>query len=235
MDPTTITTVFAAVNATSLVAMLLARSALAKQERAYQRQIVDAREMEKQLHLRERDFLSERNQLELEHADALRAARAAAFEEGRRLGQTYGNASRVNELTEQRQTLLAKFETERAQAVAEARERLRAEYELQSKLFTVKISPYVSIQENRALIGHKYETVSGYQYQLLVNGIPAFSPHIVAEQTEKKKAINPEVERLLLPYAERAADAAIKLYLGGNSQFAKLAEPILKRLPRRAT
>ena len=65
-----------------------------------------------------------------------------------------------------------------------------------------------------------------------MNGIPAFAPHVVAEQTEVKKEVNPEVERLLVQTAERAADAAITLYLGGSPQFAKLAEPIIKRLPK---
>ena len=47
-----------------------------------------------------------------------------------------------------------------------------------------------------------------------------------------KKAINPEVEKLLLQSALRAADEAIKLYLGGSTQFARLADPIIRRLPK---
>lgn len=235
MDPTTTPAVIAAILVTGVVALVFSRLLLRKQEVALSQQVEEFRSLEKQLHLRERDFLAERNQLELAHAEALKVARAQAFEEGRRLGQTEGNASKVSELSELRRELLKKAEEERTIAIAEAREKLRAEYELQSKLFTVKISPYVCIREDRRLLGQQYETVSGYQYQLLVNGIPAFSPHVVAEQTETKKSINPEVERLLIQSAERAADAAITLYLGGNSQFAKLAEPILKRLPRGAT
>lgn len=180
MDPAT--TVIAAMAGTGLLAYVLFRVLLRRHEVAHSRQVEETRSLEKQLHLRERDFLAERNKLELEHAEALKVARSQAFEEGRRLGQTEGNASKVSELSELRRELLDRAEDERATAVAEAREKLRAEYELQSKLFTVKISPYVSIREDRRLLGQQYETVSGYQYQLLVNGIPAFSPHVVAEQ-----------------------------------------------------
>ena len=188
--------------------------------------------MEKELHVKERDFLAERNSLEMKHAEDGRAARGAAFEEGRRLGSTEASAAHLGELTAQRSALVARFETEKEQAVHEAREKLRSEFELQTKLFTVRISPYVSIKEGKGLINHDHETITGYQYQLLVNGIPAFAPHVVAEQTEIKKSINPEVERLLLESAKRAADAAIDVYLGGSTQFAKLAEPIVRRLPK---
>ena len=76
------------------------------------------------------------------------------------------------------------------------------------------------MRRNKLVANHQFFklkiliSVSGYQYQLLVNGMPAFSPHIVAERTETKKATNPELERALLQTAERAADAAIQLYLG---------------------
>ncbi len=189
-------------------------------------------QLEKQIHLKERDFLAERNQLEIAHADNIRSARAAAFEDGRKSGLTEASAVHMNELSSQRQELLSKFETEREQAVTDVRDKVRAEYELQTKLFSVKISPYVCVREDKGILRNSYETAAGYQYQLLVNGIPAFAPHVVTEHTEIKKEVNPEVERLLIQTAERAADAAISLYLGGSPQFARLAEPIIKRIPK---
>ena len=75
------------------------------------------------------------------HAETLRSVRAEAFEEGRQLGATEKHAAHITEITELRSALVAKFEADREVAVAEARERLRAEYEHQTKLFSVKISP----------------------------------------------------------------------------------------------
>jgi hypothetical protein len=230
--PLALASALTAIAVTAIVALLLWRRAASSSERSRDEQAARIRELERRLHLVERDFLEQRNQLELAHAEALKNARVAAYEEGRQFGQGEANAARINELSEQRQSLLSKYEAERERSIAEAREKLRAEYELQTKLFTVKISPYVLVEEDRKFLGHRYRTATGYQYQLLVNGIPAFSPHVVAEQTEVKKVINPEVERLLLRTAEKAANAAIDAYLGGNSQFAKLAEPIIRRLPR---
>ncbi len=232
MESTTIATALTASITTVFVMAFLWRFASTKHAKALADQVDVARQLEKELHLKERDFLAERNQLELANADAIRGARSAAFEEGRLLGMTEKNASHINELTTQRTALVAKFEADRDQTVADARDKLRAEYELQTKLFTVKISPYVSVTEEKGLLRHGFETVTGYQYQLLVNGIPAFAPHVVAEQTEIKKAINPEVEQLLVQAAKLAADGAISLYLGGSPQFAKLAEPIVRRLSK---
>jgi hypothetical protein len=189
------------------------------------------RGLEKSLHLKERDFLEERNRLEVAHAEALRTERSKALEEGRQMGLTERDANHAGELIAQRTSLAAKFESERQQAVVEAREKARKDYELQAKLFTVKISPFVSVKENKGFINHNFETVTGYQYQLLVNGIPAFAPHVMAEQTETRKEFNPEVERALLDTAKKLADSAIDIYLAGSTQFAKIAAPVLKRLP----
>jgi hypothetical protein len=217
---------------TAVACGVLWRHSWRKQLHVEHEQLGEIRRLEKELHVKERDFLAERNSLDVKHAEDVRAARGAAFEEGRRLGSTEASAAHLGELTNQRSALVARFEKERDDAVHEAREKLRSEFELQTKLFTVRISPYVSIKEGKGLINHDHETITGYQYQLLVNGIPAFAPHVVAEQTEVKKNINPEVERLLIESAKRAADAAIDVYLGGSTQFAKLAEPIVRRLPK---
>lgn len=196
-------------------------------------QVVVTRELEKQLHIKECEFLEERNRIEISNAEILRSAKTASFEEGRQLGLAESNSCHINELATQKSELCTKFEIERQKAIEDAKDRIRAEYELQTKLFTVKISPYVKIIEDKSLFGDKYETVSGYQYQLLINGIPAFSPHVVPERTEIKKAINEELELMLIQTAQRAAEAAIQLYLGGNPQFAKLAPPLVERLTQK--
>ena len=191
--------------------------------------IAEARELEKKVHHRERDFLDERNQLEIAKADAVRLARTSGFEEGRLLGQAEKQRDHLIELTHQRSEFTAQLLKKCEIAATEALNRLRGEYELQTKLFTVKICPYLKIVEDKSLFNKKHELISGYQYQLLINGIPAFSPHVVPERTEIKSEINPELEKILLAASEKAADAAINLYLGGNIQFAKRSPAIVDR------
>jgi hypothetical protein len=233
MEANTVTSVVVAVILTAAIGLISWRSASKKQAQEMQALLDRTRQLEKELHIKERDFLAERNQLEIASSDALRDARDAGYEEGQRLGVAERSAAHVSELSEQRFELTAKFEQEKIQAVNAALDRLRSDYELQAKLFSVKIVPYVSIAEVKGLIRNSYQTITGYQYQLLVNGIPAFAPHVVAEQTEVRKEINPHVERALIETAERAANGAIDLYLGGSTQFAKIAAPVLKRLPSR--
>ncbi len=216
----------------AIIAFWLWNRASIRKDKALAEQHGRNRELEKEIHIRERDFLAERNKLELERLEMIRIAQGEAFEKGKQQGLAENNATHITELTNQRYELLKQAEQEREQVVEEAREKLRAEYELQTKLFTVKITPYVSIKESKGFIQNEFETVAGYQYQLLVNGIPAFSPHVVPEHTEVKRSLNPEVEKALIQTAQRAADSAIDMYLGGNGQFAKLAEPIIKRLPK---
>lgn len=189
----------------------------------------EIRELEKKVHLRERDFLEERNQLEIAKSEAVRLATATGFEEGRLLGQAEKQRDHLTELTNQRVEYSNSLIRQCEIAGVEARDRLRAEYELQTKLFTVKICPYLKIIEDKSIFNKKHDLVSGYQYQLLINGIPAFSPHIVPERIETKSEINPELEKTLLSVAEKAADAAINLYLGGNTQFAKLFPAVIDR------
>lgn len=208
------------------------RYATNKQRAALQERDGRIRELEHSLHIRQRDFLEERNRLEITHSDAIRAAKASAFEEGRGLGNAEREREYVTQLTVQQSEFAARLVLEREQAVAEARERLRAEYELQSKLFTVQISPFVRITEIKAWMSTKQEAETGYQYQLLVNGIPAFQPHIIVERSEVRKEVNEENVRELLGVAKQIAEGAIQMYLGANGQFARLAPAVIKRLKR---
>lgn len=194
--------------------------------------ISEVRELEKKIHIREREFLNEKNEIEIEKAKALRTAESVGYQEGRQFGQAESQRDHLIEITKLRAEFAQQLASERDSAASEARDKLRAEYELQTKLFTVKICPYLRIVEDKSLFNKKHELISGYQYQLLINGIPAFAPHVVPERTEIHSEINPEVERVLLGVAEKAANAAIDLYLGGNIQFAKIAPAKVDRITR---
>ena len=55
----------------------------------------------------------------------------------------------------------------------------------------------------------------GYQYQLLVNGIPAFQPHVIIEQSEEIAAVDKETVNNLIMLATKCAQIAADTYLAG--------------------
>ncbi len=174
------------------------------------------------------------NRVEIQHANKLKEAKALAHEEGRQLGIVEGKNQHLEEILALKSEFSAKLAAEVDEAVKEARKRLTAEYELQTKLFTVQISPFVRIAENKKLFSSESEVETGYQYQLLVNGIPAFQPHSIVERSEVRKEVNEENVRELISMAKDFASNAIDTYLGvGGGKFAKLASVIVKKLPKR--
>lgn len=191
---------------------------------------IQIQEFEKKIHLKERDFLDERNRLEVAHLENIKEAKKFAFEEGRQLGLTEGERNHLSKMMAMQSEFATKLQEERESSASEAREKLRAEYELQSKLFSVQISPLVRIVEDKGLFSSEFKTEVGYQYQLLINGIPAFQPHLLIERSETRKEVNEERIDELTKLAKQIAEGAIDLYLGANGQFAKLAMPIVKRL-----
>jgi hypothetical protein len=191
-------------------------------------------EAQKSIHENERLFLDKMNRVEIQHANKLKEAKALAHEEGRQLGIVEGKNQHLEEILALKSEFSAKLAAEVDEAVKEARKRLTAEYELQTKLFTVQISPFVRIAENKKLFSSESEVETGYQYQLLVNGIPAFQPHSIVERSEVRKEVNEENVRELISMAKDFASNAIDTYLGvGGGKFAKLASVIVKKLPKR--
>ena len=162
------------------------------------------------------------------------SAKAEAYEQGRQLGKIEGNSQHLEEIIALKSEFNTKLAAEVDGAVTESRKRLTAEYELQTKLFTVQISPFVRISENKGLFSSESEVETGYQYQLLVNGIPAFQPHSIVERSEVRKEVNEENVRELVAIATDFASTAIETYLGaGGGKFAKLASVIVKKLPKK--
>lgn len=107
----------------------------------------------------------------------------------------------------------------------EAREKLRATEEKafndgirQSELrssnysagFTVQVRPYVAkIKKSNLLFDDMYSAV-GFQYQLLVNGIPCFQPHVVIEQEYEETEVNDERLKFLTEQAIKVAQLALQ-------------------------
>lgn len=193
-----------------------------------QEYLAQVNEAERQVHIRQLEFLDEKNKIEVAHTDVVKQARAISFEEGRKQGKAEHELEASIQLADQRNEFAIRLQTEREQAATEARDKQRAENELQAKLFSVKISPYVQFLTDKGVIYDDYESKTGYQYQLLVNGIPAFQPHVVVERHEKIKKIDEAVKNECLKLARRCAEAAVTTYLGANPQFAKLAPEVIE-------
>ena len=69
------------------------------------------------------------------------------------------------------------------------------------------------------------------RYQLLVNGIPAFQPHVVIEQSEEIKEVDKATVESLLKLAHKAADTAAAAYLGGSPSGAfRIGADIVQRV-----
>ena len=213
---------------------VLMRSKLAHVQAVCAEQESELREAQKLIHEKERTFLEERNRIELANGDVVQKAKAEAYEQGRQLGKVEGNSQHLEEIIALKSEFSAKLASDVDAAITEARRKLTAEYELQTKLFTVQISPVVRITEDKGLFSSGSEIETGYQYQLLVNGIPAFQPHVIVERTEIRKEVNEKNMRELASAAKDFASNAIDTYLGaGGGKFAKLAPEIIKRLAKK--
>lgn len=210
---------------------LLFRSRLERIQSSLGEREADLREAQKAIHERDRTFLEERNRLEISNSEALKKARADAHEQGRQFGRVEGNTQHLEEIIALKADFATKLDSAVDVAAAEARRRLTAEYELQSKLFTVQINPYVRITENKGLFSSESVVDTGYQYQLLVNGLPTFQPHVIIERSEARKLVNEENIKQMIELAQGFAANAIETYLGaGGSKFAKLAPVLIRQL-----
>jgi len=132
----------------------------------------------------------------------------------------------LDELTALKRDMLATQEGQLKEAVAEARSSQREVYESQLQSFTVNISPWVEVRELGTAWFKRYRERSGYQYQLMVNGIPAFDPHVMTLHDEERKSVD---EKALLETATQAATLVLDTY-SAASQIFKMAAPVVRKL-----
>ena len=197
-----------------------------------QKQLDLTNEAERQIHHNELKYLADRNSDEITHSKALGGVRLTAFEEGKKQGRAEMELETAIKIADQRSEFAVRLLTEKEQAASEARDRQRAEHELQAKLFSIKISPYVQLITDNGVFKNTHEGKIGYQYQLLVNGIPAFQPHVVIERHEKVAQVDQSIKQTLLAIAQNCAEAAVSTYLGASPQFAKLSPSVLEQIEK---
>lgn len=212
---------------TAIFSMVWFKRSIKSKDDEISNQLMSSNQKDKEKHALEMSYLSRQKETELKHAEILAAERLASLNEGKEYARNDHALALGRALAEQKAEFMERIVREKERAADEAREKTRVEFELQAKLFSVKISPYAQILTDKGMVWDDYETKAGYQYQLLINGIPAFQPHIVVERHEKIKEVDPSVKQALIKTASQCAEAALKTYLGANLKFGELAPPIL--------
>lgn len=213
----------------ALAAWLPSRARRDQLEAQRQRMELELRAAQMALHEKEAGFLQERNRIDGEHVAALKLARSAAYEEGRQHGRVEGDKQHLEEIMSLQSAANSRMNAEIDRAISAERARLKADFELQTKLFSVQISPFVCRTRDKKFFSSATHVEIGYQYQLLVNGIPAFDPHSVVMQSETIKEVDKETLNRLLDKATELGKTAIESCLGtGGGKFAILTKAIDK-------
>ncbi len=100
----------------------------------------------------------------------------------------------------------------------------------QSKLgLSVVLYPFVSTVAERSLFTRETKVEVGYKYQLLVQGLPCFEPHVVVVETAQHKEMNEETIELLKSKAVEFAQAAIEAKGGGAANIFSIAKAAVQR------
>lgn len=103
---------------------------------------------------------------------------------------------------------LRKLEEESFQAGARQKE---LHYETLGAALQVVVHPYIRKTKNFSLISDSYTCEVGYQYQLMVQGIPCFEPHIKITRSESYDVVNNERLGMLITAATEAARLAVSI------------------------
>lgn len=102
-------------------------------------------------------------------------------------------------------------------------------HERQKPVLSVQVRPYVStVKSTRALVFDEFRSAVGFQYQLMVDGVPCFQPHIVIDEEQKEKSLNDERLNLLVSRATDVVRRELQWAKAGD--LISFAEwPILER------
>lgn len=98
-----------------------------------------------------------------------------------------------------------------------------------AKTFSVIVRPFIRKIRDDGLFTKHLKLEVGYQYQLQINGIPCFDPHIVIEQHYEEKEVNQEVIEKMTHLALAAAKTAVAIQAGPAGAFIPIADsPIIE-------
>lgn len=175
---------------------------------------------QKSIHLLEAEHIKSKNALEIEHHELFKKFKEKSYGEGYEMGLAASQKDHLVEITNIRSAHREELTRQEAEAERKGRAIAKMEHEAQVKAFGVEIRPYVKIEKDAGVIWDDFKSYTGYQYQLLVNGIPAFQPHIVIEHSEEIKTVDKQMIAELVKLAHKSADIAARAYLGGTTSSA---------------
>lgn len=98
-----------------------------------------------------------------------------------------------------------------------------------SKAFSVTVRPYIKKIKDDGFLKKMNRLQVGYQYQLQINGIPCFDPHVVIEQHYEEREVNQEVIERMTKLALEAARTAVAIQAGPAGAFIPIAtSPVIE-------
>lgn len=98
-----------------------------------------------------------------------------------------------------------------------------------AKAFSLTVRPYIRKIRDDGFLRKMNKIEIGYQYQLQINGIPCFDPHIVIEQHYEEKEVNQEVIERMTRLAIQAAQTAVAIQAGPAGALIPIAtSPIIE-------
>lgn len=186
---------------------------------------------QKSLHLLDAEHIKSKNCLEIEHHELLKKSKEQSYKEGYEVGLAANYKDHLIEITNIRSAHREELAKKEAEAEKKGRAIAKMEHEAQVKAFGVEIKPYVKIEKDSGVIWDNHKSYTGYQYQLLVNGIPAFQPHVVIEHSEDLKTVDKQIIAELIKLAHKSANIAANAYLGGTTSSAlTIGQEIVKQV-----
>jgi len=97
------------------------------------------------------------------------------------------------------------------------------------KAFSVIVRPFIRKIRDEGFLKKMNRLEIGYQYQLQINGIPCFAPHVVIEQHYEEKEVNQEVIERMTRLAIEAAKVAVAIQAGPAGAFIPIADsPVIE-------
>lgn len=98
-----------------------------------------------------------------------------------------------------------------------------------AKAFSVIVRPFIRKIRDDGFFKKLSRLEVGYQYQLQINGIPCFDPHVVIEQHYEEKEVNQEVIEKMTRLALEAAKTAVAIQAGPAGAFIPIADsPVIE-------
>ena len=161
-------TVIISVAVTALLSVVWFKRLIRGRDEELSNRLAALNQKDKDMHALEMSYLVKQKEAELKHAEIVATERLASFNEGKDYAENDHSLALGKALAEQKSEFIERLAQEKERASEEAKNRTRAEFELQSKLFSIKISPYAQILTDKGIVWDDYETKVGYQYQLLM-------------------------------------------------------------------